>query len=304
MMNKPTILVSLMSILLVSVMFVSCQSKKNENKQEIEPVVVNENIRFCESTYPYDGGILIGNFGTEQLNPLNTEGKGYIAYYKDGKSEILIPADGSLSAPKGMFIRDGYLFICDVNKIVVYNLGSLKDAPQIINFPEGNLFVNDLIASGNTLYASVTNTDCIYSLDISNLAKMDQVSPVKWVEVAGPNGLIIENGTMYVASYPADGNTTDANVIYEISDLTNPVPVKFITTPGQYDGIAMSADKKTMYVTDWSPAVRSIDMQTREMTALTIGKELAGPADITVVGSEMYIPDLPNSQVICISLDK
>lgn len=301
--NKSTILVSFMSVLLMIATLVSCQSKKNENKQEIEPVVISENIRFCESTYPYDGGILIGNFGTEELNPLNNEGKGYIAYYKDGKSNILIPADGSLSAPKGMFIRSGYLFISDVNKIVVYNLKSLKDAPQIINFPEGDLFVNDLIASGNSLFASVTNTDRIYSLDISNPAQIDQITPVKWVDITGPNGLILENDVMYIASYPADGNTTEANVIYEISDLTNPVPAKFITTPSQYDGIALSADKKTMYVTDWSPAIHCIDMLTREMTTLNIGKEIAGPADITVIDNEMYIPDLPNSQVICISLD-
>lgn len=301
--NKLTLLASLMSFLLITASVTSCQSKKNENKQVTAPVVINENLRFCEATYPYEGGILIGSFGTEQLNPLNTEGKGYIAYYKDGKSDVLIPADGSLSAPKGMFIRSGYLFVCDVNKIVVYNLKSPGEAPQTIHFPEGDLFVNDLIVQGNTLYASVTNTGRIYSLDISNPAKMDQVAPVKWVDIVGPNGLILENGVMYVASYPADGNTTEANVIYEIPDLSNPVPVKFITTPGQYDGIAMSADKKTMYVTDWSPAVRKIDMQTREMTPLTVGKEMAGPADITVIGNEMYIPDLPNSQVICISLD-
>lgn len=301
--NKSIILASLGSALLMTAVFVSCQSKKNENKQELEPVVINENIRFCEATYPYEGGILIGSFGTEQLNPLNTEGKGYIAYYKDGKSDVLIPADGSLSAPKGMFIKNGYLFVCDVNKVVVYNLKALDEAPQTILFPEGDLFVNDLVAQGNTLYASVTNTGRIYSLDISDPAKMGKVTPVKWVDIVGPNGLIIENGVMYVASYPADGNTTEANVIYEITDLMNPAPAKFITTPGQYDGIAMSADKKTMYVTDWSPAVRKIDMQTREMTPLTVGKEMAGPADITIVGNEMYIPDLPNSQVICISLD-
>lgn len=301
--NQITFFASLASVLLMIATTVSCQSKKNENKQEIAPVVINENLRFCEGTYPYEGGILIGSFGTEQLNPLNNEGKGYIAYSKDGKTDILIPADGSLSAPKGMFIRDGYLFVCDVNKVMIYNLQSPEAAPQTIRFPEENLFVNDLVAQGNTLYASVTNTGRVYSIDISNPAEMDQVTPVKWVDIVGPNGLMIENGTMYVASYPADGNTTEANVIYEIPDLANPVPAKFITTPGQYDGIALSADKKTMYVTDWSPAIRCIDMQTREMSSLTIGKEVAGPADITVVGNEMYIPDLPNSQVICISLD-
>lgn len=302
--NKLTLFASLVSALLVSVAVTSCQTKKNENKQEAEPIVITENLRFCESTYPYNGGILIANFGTEQLNPLNNEGKGYIVFSKEGKSDILIPADGSLSAPKGMFIHNGYLFICDVNKIVVYNLNALNEAPQTIGFPEEDLFVNDLIAADNTLYASVTNTGRIYSIDISQPATVGKVTPVKWADVVGANGLILENGTMYIASYPADGNTTEANVIYQISDLANPVPEKFITTPGQYDGIALSADKKTMYVTDWSPSIQSIDMQSRKMTPLTVGKEMVGPADITVVGSEMYIPDLPNSQVICISLDK
>ena len=80
------------------------------NEKQVE--IVNENIRYCESTYPYNGGILIANFGTEQLNPLNAEGKGYILYYKNGKMDTLVPADGNLNAPKGMFMRDNQLYIC------------------------------------------------------------------------------------------------------------------------------------------------------------------------------------------------
>ncbi|WP_300700748.1 hypothetical protein [Bacteroides sp.] len=302
--SKLSFFASFLGILLIIVVTISCQNKKSETKQEsAAPVVINENLRFCEATYPYEGGILIGSFGTDQLNPLNNEGKGYIAYYEDGKSEILIPADGTLSAPKGMYTRDKYLFVCDVNKVVVYNLDSLTTTPQIIHFPEEDLFVNDLVAQGNTLYVSVTNTGRVYSIDISNLDKLEQAVPVKWVDIAGPNGLIIDNAAMYVASYPADGNTTEANVVYVIPDITNPVPEKFITTPGQYDGIALSEDGKSMYVTDWSPAIHSIDMETRKMTLLVVGKEMVGPADISVVGNQMYIPDLPNSQVICISID-
>ena len=44
---------------------------------------VNDGIRYCESTYPYQDGLLIANFGTEELNPLNSEGKGYIVFYKE-----------------------------------------------------------------------------------------------------------------------------------------------------------------------------------------------------------------------------
>jgi len=240
---------NLLAVAILSVITMSsCQGKKsNVAAKAEEPTIITDSIRFCESTYPYDGGILIANFGTEQLNPLNTEGKGYIVFAKDGKNNILIPADGNLSAPKGMFIKNNYLFICDVNKIVVYNLNKKEETPQTIRFPEDDLFINDLAASGNYLYASVTNSGRIYRIDITDLSKMSQTIPVKWVDIIGPNGIIIEDETMYVASYPADGVTTDANVIYQIANLTNPTPQVFINIPGQYDGIALSADKKTMY---------------------------------------------------------
>ena len=279
-----------------------CQSKSNKNNSENtdkQSIIVSKNIRFCESTYPYEGGILIGNFGTEQLNPLNNEGKGYINYYKDGKLNVLIAADGNLSAPKGMFTKDNYLFICDVNKIMVYNLKALKETPQTIVFPEDDLFINDLAADGNTLYASVTNSGKIYQIDITNPSNMSDITPIKWVDIIGPNGLIIDNGIMYVASYPADGTTTDANVIYQITDFANPVVEKFTILPGQYDGIALSADKKTMYITNWSPAgISCINMSTRQITPLMIKEDLTGPADITVINDTIYIPDLPNSRMI------
>ena len=66
-----------------------CQSKKQnqptEKAQQPETTIISDSIRFCESTYPYQGGILIANFGTEQLNPLNTEGRGYIAIKITGR---------------------------------------------------------------------------------------------------------------------------------------------------------------------------------------------------------------------------
>lgn len=183
--------------------------------------VIDKGIRYCESTYPYDGGLLIANFGTEQLNPLNTEGKGYIVLHKDGKNGVLIPADGHLSAPKGMLVRDGYLYVCDVNKVMVYNLADKAAEPRTIALPEGNLFANDLVSEGDYLYVSVTNTDRIFRVDISRPGQPGQ--PQEWLSVAGPNGLLLHEGSLYVASYPADGRTTDAHVVYRIADLKNPV---------------------------------------------------------------------------------
>ena len=261
--------------------------------------MVTEGIRFCESTYPYENGLLIANFGTTQLNPLNTEGKGYILQYKDSKTEMLIPTDGNLSAPKGMYQKGDYLFICDVNKLVVYNLKDLKQTPQIISFPADDLFLNDLAAAGNTLYISVTNSGRIYTLDISQPSKLNENTLKKWMDITGPNGIIIDGNALYIASYPADGNTTEKNVIYKIANLKRPVVEKFFNVPGQYDGIALSADKKTLYISNWIPAsVTAIDMDTKKSTTLPVGEGLTGPADMTLKNGILYIPDLPNSRVL------
>lgn len=290
---------------LLSISLSSCKSGQKKSKaEETSPAtpkmeVITEGIRFCESTYPYKGGLLIANFGTDELNPLNGEGKGYILYYKDAKLQTMIPADGHLNAPKGMYEKAGYLFICDVNKIVVYNLNNPERGPQTIRFSENDLFVNDLAAVGETLYASVTNTGKIYTIDISDLTALDKVTPKAWCDVIGANGIIIDGNTMYVASYPADGNTTPDNVIYRISDLSVPQPEKFTTEAGQYDGIALSADKKTLYVTNWVPTgVYSIDMATKKQDFVKLNTSVIGAADMSLVDGVLYVPDLPNSQVV------
>ena len=285
----------LMVVSMAAVLLSACGS----SPKNTQITIFDEGLRFCESTYPYDGGILIANFGSTQLDPLNTEGRGYVVFYKDGASEVLIPADGNLSGPRGMYLRGSHLFICDVEKIVVYNLAAKDEAPRVIELPEGEAFVNDLAADGNDLYASVTNTGHIFRLDISDPAQAG--TPELWLSVPGPNGLVIRDGAMYVASYSPDGEAKAEHVVYRIGDLRNPVAEPFVAVPGQYDGIAFSSDGKSLYVTNWAPAGLSrIDMQTRtvEPVALTLDQPLVGPADMSVSDGTLYVPDLPNSRVV------
>lgn len=303
----------LISIIGISSVLMSCQSGQKKNAvvgndsiniaaQDTE-MVISDSIRFCESTYPYKGGLLIANFGTEQLNPLNNEGKGYILYYKDGVMSRIIPADGNLNGPKGMYEKDGYLFICDVNKIVVYNLNAPKSAPQTITLPKGEMFVNDLAAKGDTLFVSVTNTGNIYSLNIAEESALAKVKPQLWCKVPGPNGILVDGNSMYVVSYPADGTTKPENVIYYIADLSAPKVEKFNTEPGQYDGVALSPDKQTLYITNWNPAgVYSMDVTSKKIQPLEMKTKVTGAADMTLLDGKLYIPDLPNSRVIVLPI--
>lgn len=265
-------------------------------------LVLSDGIRFCESTYPYRDGVLVANFGTESLNPLNDEGKGYILYVTPERSEVVIPATGALSAPKGMFLRDDHLFVCDVNRVVVFNLARPEAEPQVVRLPEGELFVNDLVADGNVLYASVTNTGRIFRFDISDLDAVG--APEAWLDVPGANGMLLHDGALYVVSYPADGVTTPANVVYRIGALDNLVAERFIELPGQYDGIALSTDGRALVVSNWAPAsLARIDLESRAVTPVTLELEqpLVGPADMTLRDGQLWIPDLPNSRVVRIA---
>lgn len=92
-------------------------------------------------------------------------------------------------------------------------------------------------------------------------------------------------------------------MVYRIADLKNPVAERWMEMPGQYDGLAVASDGKALYVTNWTPAqVSRIDLNTRQLSPLDfkLPQALVGPADITVTGGYLYIPDLPNSRVVVV----
>lgn len=265
---------------------------------------ITENLRFCESTIPYNGGLLISNFGGDQLNPLNTDGKGYIAFLKDDSVSVFIPPSGILSAPKGLEIKGNSLFVADVNKVVVYDLDSLSILPQIITFPVEDVFVNALAVDGDTMYVTVTNTGRVYTLDVSDVSNVSAVSPVLFAEVVGANGIVVDGDNLYVASYPADDVVTDENTIYMLTKgVDGVVKKKLIERPGQYDGLVLSKDKKHLFFTSWlGGEIGKIALETGNVDLFVNDIAPTGPADMSLYGEDMLaVPDLPNSRVLMIS---
>ena len=68
----------------VAVAAVACSSAE---KTPTTPVLTDK-IVFCEATLPLDGKLLVGSFGSDEFNPLNTEGKGYILEFTDTVSRV------------------------------------------------------------------------------------------------------------------------------------------------------------------------------------------------------------------------
>lgn len=290
----------LFAALLISVTTTSCE--KETSSPAKKTVIITQGIKFSEGSVPYNSSLLISNFGTNELDPLSTEGKGYILKVIGDKTESFINADGNLSSPKGMAIKDHSLYIADVGKVVVYDLSDLKAAPQTILLPEGNLFVNDIVISDNKAYISVTNTGKLFTLDISIPSALSANSLTEYAHIVGANGLALNGKTLYIASYPADGNTTVDNVIYVIKNIDSPVVEKLITRQGQYDGLAIKGDR--LYFSNWENGeIGYLNLDDKKVNLLEVeGAKINGPADISILNDNLYIPNLPSSEVIILPL--
>ncbi len=288
-------------VLFVAIIALAGCAKKKEAVAE-KTTVITQGLKFCEGSVPYGSSLLVSNFGCETLSPLNSDGKGYVSIIEGKEAKPFIVNDGVLSAPKGMAVADDYLYIADVSKVVVYNLKDKTAAPQIVLFPGANLFVNDIVIKDKVAYVSVTNTGKLFTLDVSDPATLSADKLTEYADVVGANGLALDGDKLYIASYPADGQTTADNVIYLIQDIHSPVVEKLITRQGQYDGLALEGDK--LYFTSWVDGeVGYVDLKTKAVELLAIdGVQLAGPADISILNDSLYIPCLPQSQLVVVSL--
>lgn len=260
-----------------------------------------EGLKFAEGTVPYKNMILVSNFGTDSLNPLNTEGRGYIVAIDGDGQHILIPPKGYLSAPKGMAIVDHHLFVADVGSVVVFNLKKPNEKPRVLKLGANDLFANDIAVMGDIVLVSVTNTGCIYGIDASDIKNLG--APKMMGTIPGANGMVVSAGRLYVASYDPGEKPSSDNVIYvcDIASGAKSIEPLIKDLPGgQYDGIAVSEDGETLYFTSWSGkeggAVYSYKLSGEEpVRTLDFGVKLVGPADISIADGVIYIPDLPKS---------
>lgn len=268
---------------------------------------ITENMVFPEGVIEYNGAILSSNFGVSEFNPLNSEGKGYITSYKDGKNTILIPADSNLNAPKGMTIKNDKLFVCDVNKIVVYNLNSLTEAPVTITLPENEKMLNDVSFKGNDLYVTSTLTGNIFKIANVNCTDSITYSPIElYMTVPGANGILIVEDKMYVASFDPDSKAKAENGIYVIDMASDAPSAKIMTNkPGLYDSIVISEDGKTLYYSNWEDKeIGKIDLASGKVTSALLAADdiTASPGDIAIINNTIVVPDLLANRVVVLPI--
>ena len=89
-----------------------------------------------------------------------------------------------------------------------------------------------------------------------------------------------------------------------MKNLKNPIAEKFFDVPCLYDGVTLSDDLKTLYISDWlTSSITAIDVKSRK-TRVIFEEKGIGSVDIAFADERIFIPELVGSRIIEIQLEK
>lgn len=180
-----------------------------------------------------------------------------------------------LNDPKGIAITKDKLYVSDITELVEADLATGKILKK--HTAVGVQFLNDVAIDGSgNVYASDTRTSEIYKLDTDGNFNL-------WLADAAldrPNGLLIENNMMFVASW---GSAPEGGRISKI-DMTTKTINSVSNIIGNLDGIQVfDTDRKL--ISDWqSGNVHLIDANGKTELILTAGQSVGDIAYIKEKG--------------------
>lgn len=247
----------------------------------------------------YDGGILISNLGGDTLNYYNTKQQGFISFLKDGKNSVIIEPNSGLYSPKGLTTKDNYLFVADLNNVLVFDLTKHKKIDEI-TFPQGDAFVSDVLVVGSTMFISVTNYNKIYLLNVDNPEQIDHSSLLEYIELPYPSSLKMMSEYLFVSSNSFSSAEYDDKIIHIIDNLNSPSIRPIIHEAGDYQGLEFSPNKTRLIFCNqdkkgylgnivFENGQYFYDIITDDPNALLNG--------VLLIGNRLYINDLYNSRI-------
>ncbi|MDP3295737.1 MAG: hypothetical protein Q8M37_13515 [Nevskia sp.] len=177
------------------------------------------------------------------------DGNGFISRVSpDGKMIKRVWLKG-LNAPKGLAYNNGFLYIADIDELVVVDTGNSRVTARYK--AAGAKFLNDVaVDTGGRVYVSDMATNTLWRLSGSSFAVM-LASP----KLEGPNGLLVEGGKLIVGSWGVmTGNgfeTSEMGYLQSVDRTTAALEARFAPIPfANLDGIV--SDGKGGYIaSDW-----------------------------------------------------
>ena len=188
-----------------------------------------------------------------------------------------------ISAPKGMGIHKGKLYVSNIDQLVEIDIATSKIIKRY-EAPDAK-FLNDVVVDkyGN-VYVSDMETNKIWCLNKGEFEI--------WLEIDDlqhPNGLFVEKMKLLIG-----------NKGYILSvDLKTKKAKKYIENTGSIDGL-VSCGKGSYLISDWAQNVYKVHPKKDKVKILTMGSKNINAADIEYIPEEklLLIPTFFDNSVI------
>lgn len=249
-----------------------------------------------ESVVANDDYIFVSNVGAK-LEPLNKDNDGYVNIISKKNDKLEVFAK-NLNAPKGMKIIDGVLFVVDIDTIYGFDISTTKEVFKLVI--KDAIFLNAIESiDNNTLLVSDTGTYKIHKVDLNGGKYSDFLNIDK--ENGGPNGLLIDEGFLYVVGY--DPSEKDGGAILKIN-LSDKSIEKLSNNLEQFDGIVKV--NKDILITSWGKELKGYiyKLSNNKLEKLDL-RDLKGPADMFYDKSTktLLVPEMANNSLLKIKLN-
>lgn len=255
------------TLILITIISVSSSAQKVEKIWESDTVLnVPESVLFADSV------LYVSNVNGK---PLEKNSKGYISKMSLNGDVIKKEWATGLNAPKGMGSFGEFIFVSDIDKVLVIdiNTGTVVNtfefkAAKFLNditiSPKGNVYVSDL--HDNAIY--------IIQEDFSKVFIKD--ARLSWV-----NGLHWEQD--YLLAGTSEG-------VFKV-DKSGKIVSHYIKDTGGIDGLERITDKQ-LIITDWAGKVQAISPNDDLVLLLNFESEKYNAADLGINKKQriIYIP--------------
>ncbi len=263
----------------LSVMNVSAQDKYiTDNLEKLWET--SDGLKTTESVLydPIGKVIYVANINE---NPWEKDGNGYISRLNTDGEILDAQWVKGLSAPKGMGLFDGKLFVTNIDEVVEIDVKSAAIIKRYTHPEASNL--NDIaVGADGSIYISDSKGNNIYEIANGNLN-------VLTVSIDGPtNGLFYERGRLLC------GQTNKVAVL----DLKSKKMTAYIQDTGSIDGIEGIGDGSYL-ISDWLGHVHIIKQGKQKELILNTTSVKINAADIEFDQTEriLYIPTFFHNSV-------
>ena len=215
------------------------------------------------------------------------DGDGYISRVKsDGsQEEVTMKYITGLNNPRGIYAIQGVLYVCDIDRLVGFDLRSQKQVFEL-SFAKENVTQLTGIVSVNDkdIYLSATDINTIFEVNLSSKKYS------KWTKTTAPTGMLINNNQMYVCSM---GTDSLPNGKLGVIDMKSKKFTSLTDDEGYLWGLALNG--KRLYYSDWvlfakRGVIKYVDLDTKASGQIKFTSKIGGPADfIYDVRNDIFI---------------